>query len=175
VNNVLKLISIIIPSKTLQHRNNKEMTNETNILLLSVANYTNYNSNLINQINSPILNLTAKDVIDELMDSLNSSDSKLNLIISLFGIIICIFGITGHLFSIIVLCKKRMKKLSTYSYLLGLSICDEISLILTVLIFLENLLPFLKLNLPRNVINGHKIILIYIEPITVSSQALSVW
>ena len=68
-----------------------------------------------------------------------------------------------------------MKKLSTYSYLLALSICDEISLILTVLIFLENLIPFFKLNLSRNIINSHKIILIYIEPITVSSQALSVW
>ena len=150
------------------------MTNETNISLFSLANYTNYNSDLINQINLTQLNhlnLTDKDVIDGIIDSLNSS----NLIISLFGIIICIIGMAGHLFSIIVLCKKRMKKLSTYSYLLALSICDEISLMLTVLIFLENLLPFLKLNLPRSVINGNKIILIYIEPITVSSQALSVW
>ena len=119
------------------------MTNEADISFFSVVNslnYTNLNSEQLIPIQSlQVLNLTAKDVEDELRASLNSSDSKLNLIISLFGVIICIFGITGHLFSIIVLCKKRMKKLSTYSYLLGLSICDEISLILTVLIFLENL------------------------------------
>ena len=152
------------------------MTNETDISLLPVANYTNYNSNLIIPIqSSPVLNLTAEDVLNAIKMSYNSPDSKLNLIISLFGLIICIIGIIGHLFSIIVLSKKRMKKLSTYSYLLGLSICDEISLILTVLIFLKNVIPFLKFNLSQDVINCHKIILIYIEPITVSCQALSVW
>jgi len=47
------------------------------------------------------------------------SDDKFEFIMSIIGTIICIIGIIGNIFSIIVLCKKSMKKLSTYAYLLG--------------------------------------------------------
>ena len=63
--------------------------------------------------------------------------TKLTQILAMLGICISIIGIIGNFFSIIVLTRKSMKKLSTYSYLLGLSICDEISLIFTVYILLQ--------------------------------------
>lgn len=151
----------------------RKMTNLSEEFLAIINNQSTYSSNN-NIINTNIEDdLTDRDVL-ELLKEQNASENSFQ-IISLFGVIICLFGIIGHLFSIIVLCKKKMKRLSTYSYLLGLSICDEISLILTILIFLENLIPFLKLNLSHEILMRHKILLIYIEPITVSTQALSVW
>lgn len=53
------------------------------------------------------------------LDVNGKQNSQLTLIINTLGTIICCFGIIGNVFSIIVLCKKSMKKLSTYSYLLG--------------------------------------------------------
>ena len=97
-----------------------------------------------------------------------------HIIISTLGMVISIIGIIGHFFSIIVLCKKKFKKLSSYAYLLALSICNEISLILTVITFLDDLLPFAELE-KKNIVIFYKILRIYIEPITVSSQALSIW
>lgn len=105
--------------------------------------------------------------------------SRLTQILSIFGTIICVIGIIGNIFSIIVLCKKSMTKLSTYSYLLGLSICDELSLLLTVFIFLDYLSPFLTTYLSCSaqvsLVNFSKVLLFYIYPIVSSTQALSVW
>lgn len=79
----------------------------------------NINDNLSNSEFMPNVSSSVAFGCD-LVNSLNpSSISKLTKIISVFGTIICIIGIVGNLFSIVVLCKKSMKKLSTYSYLLG--------------------------------------------------------
>jgi len=47
------------------------------------------------------------------------SDDRFELIMSIIGTVICFIGIIGNIFSIIVLCRRSMKKLSTYAYLLG--------------------------------------------------------
>lgn len=61
----------------------------------------------------------------------------------------------------------------------GLSISDEMSLILTVFIWLEHLLPYMCMHLSCQnrvkVTNFHKISLYFIYPIVSSFQALSVW
>ena len=67
-----------------------------------------------------------------------------------------------------------MNRLSTYHYLLGLAICDEISLSFTILILFKYSIPAsIRLNETFN--NNYKILLIYIYPIVASTQALSVW
>lgn len=139
----------------------------------------NINDNLSNSEFMPNVSSSVAFGCD-LVNSLNpSSISKLTKIISVFGTIICIIGIVGNLFSIVVLCKKSMKKLSTYSYLLGLSICDEIGLILTILVFLDYLSPYLSnFMVCENQVklkNYHKMLLPYIHPIVSATQALSVW
>lgn len=67
-----------------------------------------------------------------------------------------------------------MKKLSTYAYLLGLSICDEISLTFTVIIWLYYILPKL-FKLPQDFVNAHSILLLKVYPVVASTQALSIW
>lgn len=99
--------------------------------------------------------------------------TKLTQILAMLGICISIIGIIGNFFSIIVLTRKSMKKLSTYSYLLGLSICDEISLIFTVYILLQYCLSIFRIS--QTFIRNHQMTLIYVMPISASTQALSVW
>lgn len=72
--------------------------------------------------------------LSNLTEDLNQTTivDKLTQIIATLGVFICFFGILGNFLSIIVLSRKAMKKLSTYAYLLGLSVSDEISLIFTV-------------------------------------------
>ena len=124
-------------------------------------------------------NITVTLGISDFQDVFDFDVPLLTLVLGFLGTFICMIGIIGNIFSIIVLCKKSMKKLSTYSYLLGLSICDEISLVLTVFIFLDYLAPFLLKNLnfvtKIKLINSHKIFLFYIYPVVSSTQALSVW
>ncbi|CAF0803690.1 unnamed protein product [Brachionus calyciflorus] len=100
--------------------------------------------------------------------------TKLTRVLAVIGVCICIIGIIGNLFSIIVLSRKSMKRLSTYSYLLGLSICDEISLSFTVIILFNYAAPTILL---KSIVftNNYKILLIYLYPIVSSTQALSVW
>jgi hypothetical protein len=99
--------------------------------------------------------------------------TKLTRILAILGICISIIGIIGNFFSIIVLTRKSMKKLSTYSYLLGLSICDEISLIFTVYILLQYCWPIFRMS--HSFTGNHQMTLIYVLPVSASTQALSVW
>lgn len=92
----------------------------------------------------------------------------------ILGVCLCAIGITGNFLSIIVLTRKPMRRLSTYHYLLGLAICDIISLSSASLILLQYSIPSsLRSNITFN--NNYKILLIYIYPIVGSTQALSVW
>lgn len=100
--------------------------------------------------------------------------TKLTRILAIIGVWVCVIGMLGNIFSIIVLSQKSMKRLSTYSYLLGLSICDEISLTFTIIILLNYAVPNI-ISLTPNLANNYKIMLIYIYPIVSSTQALSVW
>ena len=72
--------------------------------------------------------------LNDITEGLNQTTivTKLTQIIATLGVFICFFGIIGNILSIIVLNRKAMKKLSTYAYLLGLSVSDVISLIFTV-------------------------------------------
>lgn len=112
------------------------------------------------------------DIADEEINQIGVT--KLTKILAIVGVCICVIGMVGNIFSIIVLSQKSMKRLSTYSYLLGLSICDEISLTFTVTILLNYAAPSV-LSLTPNLANNYKILLIYIYPIVSSTQALSVW
>lgn len=111
-------------------------------------------------------------IADEEIDQVGVT--KLTRILAIIGVWVCIIGMIGNIFSIIVLSQKSMKRLSTYSYLLGLSICDEISLTFTVIILLNYAAPSL-ISLTPNLANNYQILLIYIYPIVSSTQALSVW
>ena len=116
----------------------------------------------------------AQMIQDEMSNIGQIGVTKLTRILAIVGVFICIIGMIGNLFSIIVLSRKSMKRLSTYSYLLGLSICDEISLTFTIIILLNYATPSSLLKSP-NLANNYKILLIYIYPIVSSTQALSVW
>jgi hypothetical protein len=122
-------------------------------------------------------NLTTYDELTDLETEdwgpLSAGVTRLTQILAILGVCISTIGIIGNFFSIIVLTRKSMKKLSTYSYLLGLSICDEISLIFTIVILLQYTLPKSKLFQALN--RNYQIILIYVYPIVASTQALSVW
>ena len=147
-------------------------------------------SNNISNMTSEMTHSTSNNysVVDSLlfenMDDINNDlygvgVSNLTITLSLVGILICLIGIIGNFFSIIVLLRKSMKKLSIYSYLLGLSICDEISLTLTVFIFLDYTMPFIgnqmNIKMSQNSVNNYRIFLFYIYPVVASTQALSIW
>lgn len=120
-------------------------------------------------------NLSDENYELDLDDEFNQTGvTRLTQILAILGVCICVIGIIGNFLSIIVLTRKSMKKLSTYSYLLGLSICDEISLTLTVIILLHYASPT-RIILSQSLSSKHKILLIYIYPIVASTQALSVW
>ena len=128
-------------------------------------------------------NLTPSDFLDPdnisiLVKTLRIENNKaittLTRTLAILGIIICMIGIVGNLFSMIVLSRKSMSRLSTYSYLLGLSICDEISLFFTIIIFAKYSLPS-TIDLSDSFNNNYKLLQIYIYPIVASMQALSVW
>jgi hypothetical protein len=92
----------------------------------------------------------------------------------ILGVCLCIIGIVGNFLSILVLTRKSMSRLSTYHYLLGLAICDIISLSSASLILMQYSIPSsLRSNPTFN--NNYKILLIYVLPIVGATQALSVW
>lgn len=96
--------------------------------------------------------------------------TSLTKVLASVGIFICIIGIIGNCLSIIVLNTKKMKKLSTYTYLFGLSVCDEISLTFTIIIWIYYATPA-SLR-----VHGfqfyYKIILIYVYPIGLFKYSL---
>ena len=100
--------------------------------------------------------------------------TRLTQTLAIIGVCICVIGIIGNFFSIIVLNRKAMKKLSTYTYLLGLAVCDEISLTFTIMILLHYTVPT-NVKYTKAFTFNTKILLIYIYPIVASTQALSVW
>jgi hypothetical protein len=88
---------------------------------------------------------------------------KLTQVLAILGVCISLVGIVGNMFSIIVLNRKAMKKLSTYTYLLGLAVCDEISLTFTVIILFAYAVPS-NTNIARafSFNYNYKILLIYV-------------
>ena len=111
-------------------------------------------------------NWTANDSFIE-MDTLDIDEdltqtgiTRLTQILAILGVCICTIGIIGNFFSIIVLNRKAMKKLSTYTYLLGLSVCDEISLTFTIMILFNYAMP--AAQIPKAFAFNYKILLIYI-------------
>lgn len=107
-------------------------------------------------------------------DELGGNTKLPFILLGIVGVCLCIIGIIGNIFSIIVLSRKSMKKLSTYSYLFGLAICDELSLSLTIMILIQYSVPP-SVTISRSLLNVHKILSLYIIPIVNSTQALSVW
>jgi hypothetical protein len=87
--------------------------------------------------------------------------TRLTQVLAILGVCISMVGIVGNFFSIIVLNRKAMKKLSTYTYLLGLSVCDEISLTFTVIILFHYAIPT-NTKIARAFNFNYKILLIYI-------------
>nr|QVK45813.1 G protein-coupled receptor [Proales similis] len=99
--------------------------------------------------------------------------TELTRVLAATGIVLSLIGILGNLFSIVVLLRPSMKRLATYSYLLGLSICDEISLVLTVVVLSQYALPDSVWTIDSR--NNYQKLLTYVYPVTSSAQALSVW
>jgi hypothetical protein len=129
----------------------------------------NFSSSFLNE----SLNLDGSEVLDLDEDLSKIGITQLTQIMSSLAALACVIGMIGNIFSIIVLNRKAMKKLSTYTYLLGLSVCDVINLTLTLIIMIHYVLPSnAALNSFKSTL---KIMLLYIYPIVYSMQALSVW
>ena len=129
---------------------------------------------MLKDLNLSIDNLSPNDLKD-IQDDLDTyAITTLTRVLSILGVCISLFAIIGNFLSIIVLTRKTMKKLSTYTYLLGLSLCDEICSIFTVIVLLQySILPLIRLS--DTIMNNYKILLIYVYPIVGLTQALSVW
>lgn len=99
--------------------------------------------------------------------------NRITNILSIISFILCIIGIFGNIISIIILNKQPMKKLSTNIYLLGLAISDFISLFLNLLILINNFFTTIKIS--QKIGNIFTIIVIYVYPIILSTQVLSIF
>lgn len=142
-----------------------------NISILNIDNNINKN------IDKSDLNFSLEeDDIYTIKDILNVSpeSNKVVNILSIISFILCLIGLFGNIVSIIILNKKAMKKLSTNFYLLGLSITDTITLFFNILILINNIISILRIRLPQQTLNIINIIIIYIYPIILSTQVLSI-
>jgi hypothetical protein len=96
------------------------------------------------------------------------------ILLGIFGNMICFLGLLGNILSIIVLSKPKMQKLSSYRYLLWLSICDAIGLLFTLVVFFQyTIKPGQIIPLWKNGV--YQYILLYVYPIVTTTQLLSVW
>lgn len=137
----------------------------------------------ISNIDKSILNINNSDLNFSLENedmfsiknvfNIEPESNKITNILSIISFILCIIGIFGNIISIIILNKQPMKKLSTNIYLLGLAISDFISLFLNLLILINNFFTMIKI--PQQINNIITIIVIYVYPIILSTQVLSIF
>jgi hypothetical protein len=126
-----------------------------------------------------ISNLTENFTLDDETDVDNSiillpTHYLSHILLGVVGIIVCGVGVFTNLISIIILKKHSMNKLSTSVYLIALSICDAIGLLFTIIVLMQySLEP--GLAIPNFMITVYPKLLVYVYPIVITLQTLSVW
>ena len=97
-----------------------------------------------------------------------------HILLGVIGIIVCGIGVLTNFISVIILNKHSMNKLSTSVYLISLSICDAIGLVFTIIVLMQySLVP--GVSIPNYMTTLYPKLLVYVYPIVISSQTLSVW
>lgn len=97
-----------------------------------------------------------------------------HILLGVIGILVCVIGILANLTSIIILNKHAINKLSTYVYLIALSVCDAIGLFFTIIVFMQySILP--DSAIPSWILNIYPKVLVYVYPMVIAAQTLSVW
>jgi hypothetical protein len=108
-------------------------------------------------------------------ESIQSANTYFSFILlGIVGNIICLLGLFGNILSIIVLSKRTMWKLSTYTYLLSLSICDAVGLVFTIPVLLQYTIEPGR-STPQWMTYTFQVVLLYFYPVVVTTQTLSVW
>jgi hypothetical protein len=136
----------------------------------------NLNETLLNSYLNTTLNINEIDNISAEIERSNNNNTSLltHILLGIIGVLICIIGIFGNTISIIVLSKQTMNKLSTYAYLIALSVCDAVGLLFTIIVLLQYSLPPGSI-MPECIVHIYPIIVVYVQPIVSASQTLSVW
>ena len=99
-----------------------------------------------------------------------------HILLGIIGISICIIGILANIASIIILSRyKILKNLSTYVYLIALSLCDAIGLLFTVIVLIQYSVTPGTTGESNWMATIYPKLLVYVYPVVVSSQTLSVW
>lgn len=136
----------------------------------------------IDNLTSNMINITLKEIFEldllneDLSHTYSDQTSKYlsHILLGIIGVIICIVGIFGNIISIIVLSRQSMHKLSTYAYLIALSVCDAFGLFFTIIVLIQYSIPPGSV-MPKWMSTTYPILLVYVYPIVVTSQTLSVW
>jgi hypothetical protein len=130
--------------------------------------------NLDEYLNNSSFNTTLEDEEILFPDSYNSNSYSTHILLGVIAIAISVLGIFGNIVSIVVLSRQTMNKLSTYAYLIALSVCDAVSLVFTIIALLQySIVP--GSAMPKWMVTTYPKLLSYVYPIVGATQALSVW